>query len=278
MSKTPRPKIEVLRLPSNERAKLLPLLEGGIQMQAEYKHHRSGDYASYSSLEEATNKRVFRYQRHNAPKRKPHLRDCAPLATKSCDNIFARHRVCEVGVAESDNPFTWRDTTRSEEHLYHTSTQMQPQASPHSTKSRLSALLKKLSPRPRRLNSKTPATPSTFPWVMVEFSNKEVKKDELDVKHSTRCNSEDSSVSDKSFALTVSANKLRKEQALAKKNENSRKKQQPLHHLLRSLITPPRILIASPSPETSRVRMALQSYQNLLMWLHGIRSHPYVED
>ncbi|CAG2054939.1 unnamed protein product, partial [Timema podura] len=223
MSKTPRPKIEILRLPSNERAKLLPLLEGGIQMQAEYKHHRSGDYASYSSLEEATNKHVFRYQRHNAPKRKPHLRDCAPLATKSCDNIFARHRVCEVGVAESDSPFTWRDTTRSEEHLYHTSTQMQPQASPHSTKSRLSALLKKLSPRPKRSNSKTPATPNTFPWVMIEFSNKEVKKDELDVKHSTRCNSEDSSVSDRSFALTVSANKLRKEQALAKKNDNSRK-------------------------------------------------------
>nr|CAD7442005.1 unnamed protein product [Timema bartmani] len=202
MSKTPRPKIEILRLPSNERAKLLPLLEGGIQMQAEYKHHRSGDYASYSSLEEATNKRVFR--------------------------------------------------------------------------SRLSALLKKLSPRPRRSNSKTPATPNTFPWVMIEFSNKEVKKDKLDVKHSTRCNSEDSSVSDRSFALTVSANKLRKEQALAKKNDNPRKQQQPLHHILRSLITPPRILIASPSPETSRVRMALQSYQNLLLWLHAIRSHSYV--
>lgn len=64
MSNTPpssRPKIEVVRLPSYEQAKLRPLLEGGIQLQAQFKHVRYGDYVSYSSLEDG-NKQYFRYE------------------------------------------------------------------------------------------------------------------------------------------------------------------------------------------------------------------------
>jgi hypothetical protein len=63
MTDTPsssRPKIEVVRLPSHERAKLRPLLEGGVQLRAQFEHVRYGDYASYSSLEDG-NKQYFRY-------------------------------------------------------------------------------------------------------------------------------------------------------------------------------------------------------------------------
>ena len=49
-----RPKIEVMRLASTERAKLKPLLEGGIQLEAQFQHMRYGDYASYSSLDDAS--------------------------------------------------------------------------------------------------------------------------------------------------------------------------------------------------------------------------------
>ena len=49
-----RPKIEVVRLPSTERAKLKPLLEGGIQLEAQFQHMRYGDYASYSSLDDTS--------------------------------------------------------------------------------------------------------------------------------------------------------------------------------------------------------------------------------
>ena len=64
MSGTPpssRPKIQVVRLPSYEQAKLRPLLEGGVQLQAQFQHMRYGDYASYSSLDD-TNKQCFRYR------------------------------------------------------------------------------------------------------------------------------------------------------------------------------------------------------------------------
>jgi hypothetical protein len=64
MSGTPpssRPKIEVVRLPSHEQAKLRPLLEGGVQLQAQFEHVRYGDYVSYSSLEDG-NKQYFRYE------------------------------------------------------------------------------------------------------------------------------------------------------------------------------------------------------------------------
>jgi hypothetical protein len=64
MSDTPpssRPKIQVVRLPSYEQAKLRPLLEGGVQLQAQFQHMRYGDYASCSSLDDA-NKQCFRYR------------------------------------------------------------------------------------------------------------------------------------------------------------------------------------------------------------------------
>lgn len=56
-----RPKIEVVRLPSHEQAKLRPLLEGGVQLRAQFQHLRYGDYASYSSLDNG-NKQCFRYR------------------------------------------------------------------------------------------------------------------------------------------------------------------------------------------------------------------------
>lgn len=62
MSDTPppsRPKIQVLRLPSYEQAKLRPLLEGGVQLRAQFQHMRYGDYAS--SFDDA-NKQCFRYR------------------------------------------------------------------------------------------------------------------------------------------------------------------------------------------------------------------------
>jgi hypothetical protein len=55
-----RPKIQVVRLPSYEQAKLRPLLEGGVQLQAQFQHMRFGDYVSYSSSDDA-NKQYFRY-------------------------------------------------------------------------------------------------------------------------------------------------------------------------------------------------------------------------
>jgi hypothetical protein len=55
-----RPKIQVVRLPSCEQAKLRPLLEGGVQLQAQYQHVLYGDYVSCSSLDEAK-KQYFRY-------------------------------------------------------------------------------------------------------------------------------------------------------------------------------------------------------------------------
>jgi hypothetical protein len=56
-----RPKIEVVHLPLYEQAKLRPLLEGGVQLQAQYQHVRYGNYASYSSLEDG-NKQFLRYE------------------------------------------------------------------------------------------------------------------------------------------------------------------------------------------------------------------------
>jgi hypothetical protein len=41
-----------------------------------------------------------------------------PLATKSLDNIFARQ--LSYGAGEQGSPFLWREATRSEEQLYHT--------------------------------------------------------------------------------------------------------------------------------------------------------------
>ncbi|KAJ8895440.1 hypothetical protein PR048_000772 [Dryococelus australis] len=83
---------------------------------------------------------------------------------------------------------------------------------------RLISLLKKLSPRPRRFSNKVLKAQNVFPWVVVEFSNKDLgsKNEQPGTHDAGRCNSEDSNASDKSFAMTVRINKLRKQQVLEK--------------------------------------------------------------
>lgn len=49
---TIKPKIEVLRIPSGEHEKFMHLIEGGIQLQAKFKHIRCNDYVSCNSLDE----------------------------------------------------------------------------------------------------------------------------------------------------------------------------------------------------------------------------------
>ncbi|XP_069702984.1 uncharacterized protein [Periplaneta americana] len=202
MSGTPtrsRPKIEVVRLPSCEQAKLRPLLEGGVQLQAQFQHMRYGDYASYSSLEDGS-KQSFRFQDHDYMGRK------TPLATKSLDNIFAKQL---SSGAERGSPFLWRDVTRSEEQLYHTpksfsgTTYLRNKVARFSgARSCITALLKKLSPRPHH---KTGSPNNPCPWVVVEFSNQD-----LDSPNASGWTN--SVTSDHSFDMAVQANKLQKQQ------------------------------------------------------------------
>jgi len=60
----------------------------------------------------------------------------APMATKSLDNIFARQLTS--GTGEQQSPFLWRDATRSEEQLYHTSYSLPRTTCPENKASRFS--------------------------------------------------------------------------------------------------------------------------------------------
>ncbi|XP_063222333.1 uncharacterized protein LOC134530939 isoform X2 [Bacillus rossius redtenbacheri] len=247
MSGGRRPRIEVVRVSSTERAKLRPLLEGGVQLQARFKHHRSNNYASCGSLDDA-HCRHLRYESQGSEGRQP------PLATKSCDDIFAGQL--------SGSPFTWQDATRSAEHLcpdatharcatlpageatrseghIHQITRMQATTTaPLTTRLRLITFLKKLSPRPRRLTSKVLRAQNVFPWVVMELAGR--RSEQQAVGLAGRCHSEDSTASDRSFAVAVRINRQRKQQALASALQAKEPSQQ--------APAAPRIVIASPGP------------------------------
>ncbi|GFG33681.1 hypothetical protein Cfor_12295, partial [Coptotermes formosanus] len=200
-----RPKIQVVRLPSYEQAKLRPLLEGGVQLQAQFQHMRFGDYVSYSSSDDA-NKQYFSFHDHG------YMGQKASLATKSLDNIFARQL---SSGTEQGSPFLWQDATRSEEQLYHASYSLPGATCPANkgsrfsgARSRISALLKKLSPRPRH---KAAAPSSPCPWVVVEFSNKDLESPDVSGRAS-------SVTSDHSFDMAVRASRLRRQQAANNRN------------------------------------------------------------
>lgn len=200
---TSRPKIEVVRLPSHERAKLRPLLEGGVQLRAQFQHLRYGDYASYSSLDNG-NKQCFRFCDHEYMGHKP------PLATKSLDNIFARQLTYGT---EQGSPFLWQDATRSEEQLYHaphtfsgTPCSANKASRFSGARSHISALLKKLSLWPHHK-----AAPPNSPWVVVESSSQ-------DPKCPDATGWVNSVTSDQSFNMDLQATRLRKEQAAINKN------------------------------------------------------------
>ncbi|PSN49262.1 hypothetical protein C0J52_08197 [Blattella germanica] len=151
----------------------------------------------------------------------------APKATKSLDNIFARQLT--GGRDEQGSPFLWRDATRSEEHLYSGSLQQSEPASQPSTpsrfsvaRSRISALIKKLSPRP--FHKAVPAT-SSCPWVIVEFANQDLESPIVSGRTS-------SITSDHSFDLAVRANRLRKEKMVHGSEEQIHKKSGVSTHVL----------------------------------------------
>ncbi|XP_067003721.2 uncharacterized protein [Anabrus simplex] len=263
----PKPKIEVVRMPSSEQAKLRPLIEDGVQLRAEFKHIRCGDYISYRSLEWDRDYYRFTEEDHqNAKQQKSYT--APPLSTKSCDNIFARQVVCERererGIV--GNPLSWRDATRSEEMLYSSPSKHQrPQmscrstgnvAQSTSTRSRITALFKKLSPRLRRPAPK----PASCPWILVEFSPRDLEPGVTE----RRDGSHDSTTSDKSFEIALREAEIRKAKEKSKSIEQqlttrttSVNTANPTVEASHSALVPPQILIGTPasSPCESQLSM-----------------------
>ncbi|XP_034178014.1 uncharacterized protein LOC117603209 isoform X2 [Osmia lignaria lignaria] len=222
-----RPKIEIVRVPSNERANFRSL--DGV---------RSGHIRVGTCCPEPEVKMVVcdgkppieqsrKFKRNLGPVSKLLRRrhQATYLATKSCDNIYSVNRssgsldwrvsqtVNEQGlqsrqsssldwrVGRSVNKLHWRDTTRSAEQLSRSRDHLQTP----STKSKLISLLRRLSPRLSRPGSKgsLQSSPTICPWVQVEYSSESIN-DGL---------REDSQESDASFQRELQLNELKKRMA-----------------------------------------------------------------
>ncbi|XP_003704181.1 uncharacterized protein LOC100879076 isoform X2 [Megachile rotundata] len=226
-----RPKIEIVRVPSSERANFRSL--DGV---------RSGHIRVGTCCPEPEVKMVVcdgkppieqtrKFKRNLGPvskllRRRHHA---TYLATKSCDNIYSVNRssgsldwrvsqtVNEQGlqsrqsgsldwrVGRSINRLHWRDTTRSAEQLSRSGAISSDHLQTPSTKSKLISLLRRLSPRLSRPGSKSSlqSSPTICPWVQVEYSSESIN-DGL---------REDSQESDASFQRELQLNELKKRMA-----------------------------------------------------------------
>ncbi|XP_061939638.1 disks large-associated protein 4 isoform X13 [Apis cerana] len=228
-----RPKIEIVRVPSNERGNFRSL--DGVRNN--YSHIRVGAYYPEPEVKvvvcdsKPPIEQSRKFKKHLGPvskllRRRHHA---TYLATKSCDNIYSVNRSTssldwrvnqttnEKGlqsrqsnsldwrVGRSINKLHWRDTTRSAEQLSRSGAISSDHLQTPSTKSKLISLLRRLSPRLSRPGSKNSlqASPTICPWVQVEYSSESIN-DGL---------REDSQENDVSFQRELQLNELRKRMA-----------------------------------------------------------------
>ncbi|XP_031840055.1 uncharacterized protein LOC116430282 isoform X2 [Nomia melanderi] len=228
-----RPKIEIVRVPSNERGNFRSL--DGVR--SSYNHIRVGTYCPEPEVKvvvcdsKPPIEQSRKFKRNLGPvskllRRRHHA---TYLATKSCDNIYNVNRSSnsldwrvsqtvneqsfqsrqsgslDWRVGRAINKLHWRDTTRSAEQLSRSG----PIGSDHlqtpSTKSKLISLLRRLSPRLSRPGSKNSlqASPTICPWVQVEYSSESINEG----LH------EDSQEGDASFQRELQLSELRKRMA-----------------------------------------------------------------
>ncbi|KZC07105.1 hypothetical protein WN55_08487 [Dufourea novaeangliae] len=227
-----RPKIEIIRVPSNERGNFRSL--DGIR--GSYSHIRVGTYCPEPEVKVVVceskppieQSRKFKKNLGPVSKLLRRRHHATYLATKSCDNIYSVNRSSssldwrvsqtvneqsfqsrqssslDWRVGRSINKLHWRDTTRSAEQLSRSG----PIGSDHlqtpSTKSKLISLLRRLSPRLSRPGSNSlQASPTICPWVQVEYSSESINEDLR----------EDSQEGDASFQRELQLNELRKRMA-----------------------------------------------------------------
>ncbi|XP_068980620.1 uncharacterized protein [Bombus flavifrons] len=229
-----RSKIELVRVPSNERGGNFRSVDGG---RGSYNYVRVGTYCPEPEVKvvvcdsKPPIEQNRKFKKHLGPvskllRRRHHA---AYLATKSCDNIYNVNRSSssldwrvnqttnEQGfqsrqsssldwrVGRSINKLHWRDTTRSAEQLSRSGAISSDHLQTSSTKSKLISLLRRLSPRVSRPGSKNSlqASPTICPWVQVEYSSESIN-DGL---------REDSQENDVSFQRELQLNELRKRMA-----------------------------------------------------------------
>ncbi|XP_017887071.1 uncharacterized protein LOC108629144 [Ceratina calcarata] len=228
-----RPKIEIVRVPANERGNVRSL--DGVR--SSYSHIRVGTYCPEPEVKvvvcgsKPPIEQTRKFKKNLGPVSKLLRRrhQTTYLATKSCDNIYTVNRSSssldwrinqttrEQGfqsrqsssldwrVGRSINKLHWRDTTRSAEQLSRSGAISSDHLQTPSTKSKLISLLRRLSPRLSRPGSKNSlqASPTTCPWVQVEYSSESIN-DGLQ---------EDSQENDMSFQRELQLNELRKRMA-----------------------------------------------------------------
>ncbi|XP_076679268.1 uncharacterized protein LOC143374747 isoform X2 [Andrena cerasifolii] len=228
-----RPKIGIVRVPSNERSNFRPL--DGIR--SSYGHIRVGTYGPEPEVKvvvcdgKPPIEQTRKFKKNLGPvskllRRRHHT---TYLATKSCDNIYSVNRssgsldwrVSQTAndqgfqsrqsgsldwrVGRSVNKLHWRDTTRSAEQLSRSGPISSDHLQTPSTKSKLISLLRRLSPRISRPGSKhsLQSSPTICPWVQVEYSSESINDGARD----------DPQESDASFQRELQLNELRKRMA-----------------------------------------------------------------
>ncbi|XP_076180106.1 uncharacterized protein LOC143153127 [Ptiloglossa arizonensis] len=229
-----RPKIEIVRVPSNERGNFRSpdTVRGG------YSHVRVGAYCPEPEVRvvvcdsKPPIEQSRKCKRNLGPvskllRRRHHA---TYLATKSCDNIYSVNRSSNsldwrVSRAVNDHGFQsrqsnsldwrvgravnklhWRDTTRSAEQLSRSGPIGTDHLQTSSTKSKLISLLRRLSPRlsrPGGNKNNLQSSPTICPWVQVEYSSESINEGIR----------EDSQESDASFQRELQLNELRKRMA-----------------------------------------------------------------
>ncbi|CAD1472683.1 unnamed protein product, partial [Heterotrigona itama] len=230
-----RRKIEIVRVPSNERGNFRSAVDG---VRSSYNYIRVGTYCQEPEVKvvvcdsKPPIEQSRKFKKHLGPvskllRRRHHT---AYLATKSCDNIYSVNRSTssldwrvnqttnevqgfqsrqssslDWRVGRSINKLHWRDTTRSAEQLSRSGAISSDHIQTPSTKSKLISLLRRLSPRLSRPGSKSSlqASPTICPWVQVEYSSESIN-DGL---------REDSQECDVSFQRELQLNELRKRMA-----------------------------------------------------------------
>ncbi|XP_063977964.1 uncharacterized protein Vlc [Diachasmimorpha longicaudata] len=231
-----RPKIEVVRVSSIERRNFRPL--DGIQLRATFSHVRIGTYCPEPEkdiipCENKPPSQGRKYKKNLGPVsrllRRRH--QGTYLATKSCDNIYNVNRnSTSLDWRSSQSPTDaalnarqsssldwrigrrinsdWQDISCSAEQLHSRNVNFNVIGLRTPTaKSKIVSLLRRLSPRLPRPNSKSsPSSSSTVcPWIRVEYSTESMDNWRREVSQET----------DVSFQQELQLNELRKRIASA---------------------------------------------------------------
>ncbi|XP_011301070.1 uncharacterized protein vlc [Fopius arisanus] len=231
-----RPKIEIVRVSSVERRNFRPL--DGIQLRATYSHVRIGTYCPEPEMdltpcENKPPNQGRKFKKNLGPVsrllRRRHQGTC--LATKSCDNIYNVNRNNgSLDWHSSQSPTNadldprqsnsldwrigrrinsdWQDISCSAEHLNSRNTNISVFGlRTPSAKSKIVSLLRRLSPRLPRPNSKNllPSSSTVCPWIRVEYSTESMSDWRRETSQET----------DVSFQHELQLNDLRKRIATA---------------------------------------------------------------